>query len=89
MIKAVNELGFAIDPDNYDKTFAQARAKMVRLKNQIKSEAKQKSLEGKEESTDFDSLIIKMERYQGYQFNKKEMSVKEFANIYKQWQDQK
>ena len=49
MIKDTNELGFAIDPDNYDKTFAQARAKMVRLKNQIKSEAKQKSIEGQED----------------------------------------
>ena len=91
MIEAANEVGFAIDPDNYDKTFAQARGKMVRLKNQIKSEAKMKSTE-KEEATDFDSLITTLEKHQGYQFVEKEMSVKKFANIYKQhksWQDQK
>lgn len=85
MIDIANIAGFGIDHDNFGKTFAQARSKLVRLKNTIKSEAKLKSTE-KEKSVDYDSLIIKLERYQGYQFIKMEMSVKEFANIYKQYQ---
>ena len=86
MVEAIAELGYIIDLKDYDKTFAKARAKLVRLKNQLKSEKSAREKEREEEGeTDFDSLITTLEKHQGYQFDEYKMSVKKFANIYKQY----
>jgi len=86
MVEAIKELGYFIDLKNYDKTFAKARAKLIRLKNQLKSEKEKRKKEKEEEgTTDFDALITTLEKHQGYQFIELKMSVKKFANIYKQY----
>ena len=87
MVDMIAEIGYFIDLKNYDKTFAKARAKLVRLKNQLKSEKEKRKNEKEEEgTTDFDALITTLEKHQGYQFIELTMSVKKFANIYKQYQ---
>ena len=86
MVEAIAEIGYFIDLKNYDKTFAKARSKLVRLKNQLNSDKKKRAAEKEEEkNTDFDSLITTLEKHQGYQFIEHKMSVKKFANIYKQY----
>ena len=86
MIEAIKDLGYFIDLKDYDRTFAKARTKLVRIKNQLKSEEENRKKEKEEEgTTDFDALITTLEKHQGYQFIEREMSVKRFANIYKQY----
>ena len=45
MVEMIAELGYIIDLKDYDKSFAKARAKLVRLKNQLKSEKEKRKKE--------------------------------------------
>lgn len=87
-IDAAKEYGYFIDPDNLKKTFEKAYTKLMRLKNKIsiiENESKQDTEESEKE--DFDGLIATLEKYQGYQFDEHQMSVKKFANIYKNYKN--
>ncbi len=78
--------GYMIEIDDFDKTFEKAYTRLMRMKNQIGSfEREQK----KEDTGDpsLDDLIIKLCKYQGYQFDEHKMNVKQFANIYKSYKD--
>lgn len=87
-IEAAKVYGYMIDPDNLKETFEKAYTKLMRLKNKISiidNESKQDTEEtGKD---DFDGLIATLEKFQGYQFNEQTMSVKKFANIYKNYKN--
>ena len=87
-IEAAKEHGYIIDPDNLKPTFEKAYTKLMRLKNKIsiiESESKQETDESEKE--DFDGLIATLEKFQGYQFDEHAMSVKKFANIYKNYKN--
>jgi len=80
--------GYFIDPDNLKPTFEKAYTKLMRLKTKIsviENESKQDEQETKKE--DFDGLITTLEKFQGYQFNEHTMTVRKFANIYKNFKD--
>jgi len=82
-IDIANESGLVIDPDNLDQSMIKAKAKITRLKNKIKFDEKDSQRE--EATQDIDGLVVTLERFQGYQFDEHKLTVKQFANIYKQY----
>ena len=86
LIELINEEGYAIKADDFEKTFEKAYTRLMRMKNQISIFEKERAVdEGNEQS--LDDLIVTLEKFQGYQFDEHEMSVKKFANIYKKYKD--
>lgn len=75
--------GFKVTPDA-DTTYRMAFGKLKRMQNDLDFREKQKEPTQK---TDFDLVIADVERFQGYGFNQKEMTVRHFANIYKRFKD--
>ncbi len=87
-IAEAKEDGYMISIDDFDKTFEKAYTRLMRMKNQIGAfQREQEELNKEEEDKSIDGLIVKLEKYQGYQFDKLKMSVKEFAHIYKNYKD--
>lgn len=87
-IEAAREFGYMLEVDNLEKTFEKAYTQLMRLKNNIQSiENDYKQEAESDEKDDFDSLIAILEKYQGYQFDELKMTVKKFANIYKNYKD--
>ncbi len=85
MVELVNEEGFKIDLKDFDRTWKAARSKLLKKKAQIELEENNNTED--DQGADFDSLIVAMEKEQGYGFNQKEMTVRHFANIYKNYKD--
>jgi len=87
-IEAAKEFGYDINLDDLKPTFEKAYTKLMRLNHQIKTienDSKQDTEETERE--DLDGLIAALERHQGYQFDEHAMTVKKFANIYKNYKD--
>ena len=84
LIDLFNEEGYRVSLDDYENSIKAARSKLNKKKAQIELDEKNED-KGKKE--DFDSLISLVERFQGYGFNQKEMSVKLFAHIYKNYKE--
>ena len=84
MIEIANEEGFNIDINNLEETLKFANGRLQRRKAQIEIE---EGPEEKQEKADFDGLIIELEKFQGYEFNEKKMTVRKFANIYKKYKE--
>ena len=87
-IKAASEFGYEIDLNKLKPTFEKAYTKLMRLKNQIsviENDSKQDS--EAENNDDLEGLIATLEKHQGYQFDEMKMSVRKFANIYKNYKD--
>jgi hypothetical protein len=84
-IKIANECGYFIDPDNLEATFEKAYTKLKRLENKILTIENDSKEETK--TDDLEGLIATLEKHQGYQFDEREMSVRKFANIYKNYKD--
>ncbi len=86
LVDEAKEDGYAIDLDDFDKTFEKAYTRLMKMKNQInifekeqaKDETKDQSIEG---------LIVELEKFQGYGFDEHKMNVKKFANIYKKYKN--
>ncbi len=86
IIEEATKEGYAIDINNFAKTFEKAYTRLMRLKNQISIERKNQEPEEKEEAG-LDDLIVTLEKFQGYQFDEEKMNVRKFANIYKRFKD--
>lgn len=86
LIDLFNEEGFKVDKNNLSQSVKVANGKLMRQKAQIDIEEKDNI---QEETGDFDSVIVAVEKYQGYGFNEKEMTVRKFANIFKQYKNGK
>ena len=87
-VQAAAEFGYNIDLGDLKKTFEKAYTKLMRLKNKISvidNESKQEKEETEKE--DFDGLITTLEKFQGYQFDEHKMTVRKFANIYKNFKN--
>jgi len=87
-IQAAEGFGYTIDINNLKPTFEKAYTKLMRLKNQIsviENESKQDNEAGNK--NDLERLIATLEKHQGYQFDEMKMSVRKFANIYKNYKD--
>ena len=85
-IEAANELGYAIDPNDLKQSFEKAYTKLMRLQNKIDIIEKESKQED-EGTQDLEGLIATLEKHQGYQFDEFNMSVRKFANIYKNYKD--
>ena len=81
--KLLIDEGFRVT-DNIADTYRMAFGKVKRMNDDILHEEKS---EEKREAVDFDSIISELEKYQGYQFDQKSMTVKHFANIYKRFKE--
>ena len=87
-IEAAKEFGYLIDIDDLKPTFEKAYTKLMLLKNQITAiENDSKQDEENNDSGDIEGLIAALEKHQGYQFDEMKMSVRKFANIYKNYKD--
>ena len=84
LVEMFNEEGFKIDLDNYQESIAIANGKLQKRKAQIELEEQN---ETKEEAGDFDNVIAILSKFQGYRFEEKEMTVRMFANIYKNYKE--
>ena len=84
LIDEVNAFGYEIDPDNFDKTYEKAKTQLTKLKHKISLIKTESKVD--EEPQDFDSMIVSLEKFQGYAFDDG-MKVKKFANIYKKYKD--
>ena len=76
-----------IEVDDFQKTFEKAYTRLMRMKNQINIFQKEQEKDENAKDPSLDELIVTLEKFQGYQFNEKKMSVKKFANIYKKYKD--
>jgi hypothetical protein len=76
--------GYKINPDNLKESFHVIYGKLMRQKAQIEIDEKE---EIKEESGDFEAVIVAVEKFQGYHFDEDKMTVRRFANIYKNYKD--
>lgn len=83
LIDYFNTLGYAIDPDNFNETYNAAHRKLTHEKHKASGIEKDMEDDDQKSETDLDDLIVSLEKYQGYQFNEYEMTVRKFANIYK------
>lgn len=87
-IEVANEEGYKIDINDFKVTFEKAYTRLMRLKNRIDIEVKQKERDEKEETDNsLEPLIADLEKFQGYQFDEHKMNVKKFASIYKRYKD--
>lgn len=87
-IEAAKEFGYDIDLENLHQTFEKAYTKLMRLNHKIKViENDSKQDEQNAEREDLDGLIATLEKFQGYQFDEHMMSVRKFANIYKNYKN--
>jgi len=86
LVQICNDNGYAITLDDFDKTFEKAYTQLMKKKAHISIFEKEAAADKDEQTPDLDDLIVTLEKFQGYQFNEKEMSVKKFANIYKKYQ---
>jgi len=84
-IEMINEDGYEIDLDDFERTFQKARSRVMKMKGKITMLENEQKTEVKKD--DLDQLITTLEKFQGYQFNEETMSVKKFANIYKNYKD--
>lgn len=80
LVKQFNGEGYKVDIRDFENTMKLAYGKLMKKKAQI--EMLEPKIE--EEEVDFDSVIVALEKAQGYGFNEKEMTVRKLANIYKQ-----
>ena len=87
LIQLAVEEGYMIEADDFKKTFEKAYTRLMRMKNQINIFQKEQEPEEDAKDPSLDELIITLEKFQGYQFNERKMSVKKFANIYKKYKD--
>lgn len=85
-ITAAAEFGYLIDINDLKPTFEKAYTRLMRLKGQISVIESESKLD-KDEKDDLEGLIATLEKYQGYQFDELKMSVRKFANIYKNYKD--
>ena len=85
LIELAEECGYSMDKKDLQGSIDRAVAKIKRTKKDI--ERAQKDMQTDDEKPDFDALVTSLERFQGYQFNEREMTVKKFANIYKAQRD--
>lgn len=81
LIDLAKDFGYHISLDNFKPTFEKAYTRLMRLKSKIKKDEQQ--MAQRTDRPDIDGLITTLERFQGYQFNEKEMTLQKFANIYK------
>lgn len=86
LIEEARKEGFFIDLKDFKKTFEKAYTKLMRLKNRIDIDLKAKEKDVEEDQS-LDGLIADLEKFQGYQFDEQKMTVKKFANIYKNYKD--
>ena len=87
-IDAAKEFGYEVDPENFNQTFEKAYTRLMRMNHQIKTIENDSKQEADEtEREDLDGLIAALEKFQGYQFDEQKMSVKKFANIYKNFKN--
>jgi len=86
-IEAAKEFGYIIDIDNLKPTFEKAYTKLMRLKNQISIIENESKEDNETGNDDLEGLIATLEKHQGYQFDEQKMSVRKFANIYKNYKD--
>lgn len=87
-IDAANEFGYEIDLNNLNPTFEKAYTKLMRLNHQIKTIENDSKQDAEEtEREDMDGLIATLEKFQGYQFDEHKMTVKKFANVYKNFKN--
>lgn len=87
LIQLAVEEGYMIEVDDFQKTFEKAYTRLMRMKNQINIFQKEQEKDENAKDPSLDELIVTLEKFQGYQFNEKKMSVKKFANIYKKYKD--
>jgi len=86
-IEVAKDCGYEIDLSNFKETFDKARSQLNRLDTKIRIiEAETKHEEKRE---DLDPLIVTLERHMGFQFKEHEMTVRKFANIYKEYKNVK
>lgn len=86
-VQAAAEFGYFIDLNNFENTFEKAYTKLMRLKNQISIIENESKQEDTKDSEDIEGLIATLEKFQGYQFDELKMSMRKFANIYKNYKD--
>jgi hypothetical protein len=84
MIDLAEEMGYPMDKENIQGSIDKAVSRVKKMKKQIQREEKEQP---EEERPDFDALVTSLERFQGYQFDEKAMTVRKFANIYKAQKD--
>jgi len=87
IIKELESEGYKINTDTQEKYYQS----LQRVVSQIKKAELQVRLaekdQNKKQDQNFDILITELEKFQGYGFNEKEMTVKKFASIYKRYKD--
>ena len=87
IIKELESEGYKINTDTQEKYYES----LQRVVSQIKKAELQVRLaekdQNKKQDQNFDILITELEKFQGYGFNEKEMTVKKFASIYKRYKD--
>ena len=87
LIEEAKQEGYMIDLNDFKKTFEKAYTRLMRMKNQINIFKKEQEREETDNDPSIDDLIVKLSRFQGYQFDEHTMNVKQFANIYKDYKD--
>lgn len=87
LIELAKDEGYMIVLDDFDKTFEKAYTRLMRMKNQMSIFKKEQEVEENANEPSLDELIVKLSKFQGYQFEEQKMSVKQFANIYKNYKD--
>jgi len=75
--------GFKVLPDD-ETTYRMAYGKIKRMHDDLRTK---EANEDKRDAVDFDNVISELEKFQGYQFDQKTMTVKHFANIYKRFKE--
>lgn len=82
IIESLSDFGYSIDTDNLEDSLRKINGQIRRQELQLKDTNKDTG-----EAMNFDEIVTEMEKFQGYAFDEKKLTVSKFASIVKRHKD--
>jgi hypothetical protein len=79
--------GFNYDPADRIGSIEGAKRKLYKMKQSVDLAENEIKINTNNKAPDLEELIIDLEKYQGYQFNRDTMNARTFATIYKNYKN--
>ena len=87
IIELLKTEGIDYNPDDMAGSIEAAKRKLNKMKQSVDLAENEIRLNTSDKPPDIEELIIELEKFQGYQFNRETMNARTFATIYKKYKD--
>ena len=87
IIELLKTEGVKYDPKNKQQSIDEAKRKLYKMKQSIDLAENDIKANTQDKAPDLEELIVELEQYQGYMFDRDKMSARTFATIYKKYKN--